>query len=189
METFDVEAFRTNRKGPAHKRMTDRDAYWGAKVVTSFSDAQIAAVVDAAELNADDAAYIGRALRVRRDVIGRRYLTAMTAVEAPAVVLTSVTGGAPAVCFDDLAIARGYAEAPRVRYHVQITDDRGRRLLDGMAAAQGARTCVAAPAIAGGYRVMAIAAELAGADGKWRAAKISRIHVAGGRVVGLERDE
>jgi hypothetical protein len=166
--------------------MTDRDAYWGAKVVTSFTDAQLTAVVDAAQLDADDAAYVARALRVRRDVIGRRYLTAMTAVEAPAVV---VVAGVPSVCFDDLAIARGYAEAPRVRYHVQIADDRGRRLVDGMAAAQGARTCVAAPAIAGGYRVMAIGAELAGEDGTWRAAKVSRIHVAGGHVVGLERDE
>ena len=83
---FDVGAFRTNRKVPAHLRMTARDAYWGAKLVTSFSDAQIAAVVGAAQLAPGEAAYLEHALRVRRDLIGRRFLTAVTAVEAPAVV-------------------------------------------------------------------------------------------------------
>ena len=39
-EQFDAGAFRTNRTVPAHVRMTARDAYWGAKLVTSFSDAQ-----------------------------------------------------------------------------------------------------------------------------------------------------
>ena len=84
--------FRTNRKVPAHRRMTARDAYWGAKLVTSFSDAQIAAVVGAARLAPGEAAYLEHALRVRRDLIGRRFLTAVTAVEAPAVV--AATGAA-----------------------------------------------------------------------------------------------
>ena len=63
-ETFDVEAFRTNRKVPAHKRMTDRDAYWGAKVVTSFTDAQLAAVaaVGAPGRGRDDVPRPGAAL-------------------------------------------------------------------------------------------------------------------------------
>ena len=31
---FDPDTFRTNRKLPSHMRLTDRDAYWGAKLVT-----------------------------------------------------------------------------------------------------------------------------------------------------------
>ena len=183
-EQFDVGAFRTNRKVPAHVRMTARDAYWGAKLVTSFSDAQIAAVVGAAQLAPGEAAYLEHALRVRRELIGRRFLTAVTAVEAPAVV-----GGAGAlVCFDDLVIARGYAQAARVRYIVGIADDAGRRLGDMTVPAQGAHSCVPAADVAGGYRVIAISAELA-SDAGWTRARTARIHIRGGRVVGLERDE
>ena len=70
--------------------MTERDAYWGAKIVTSFTDAQIAALIAAARLGEPDATYATHALEVRRDIIGRRYLRAMAAVEAPEV---SVDGG------------------------------------------------------------------------------------------------
>jgi hypothetical protein len=186
-EQFDVGAFRTNRKVPAHLRMTARDAYWGAKLVTSFSNEQITAVVGAAQLAPREAAYLAHALRVRRDLIGRLFLTAVTAVEAPAVVAGA--GAADArVCFDDLVVAREYAPAARVRYIVGITDDAGRRLGDMTVPAQGAHSCVPAPAVTGGYRVVAIRAELA-SDGGWARARTARIHIQGGRVVGLERDE
>jgi hypothetical protein len=187
-EGFDIDSFRTNRSVPAHLRMTDRDAYWGAKAVTSFTDAQLAAVVGAAQLeDPQEARYLERALRVRRDIIGRRYLTGMTAVEAPVVV--GGAGGDARVCFDDLAIARGYAPAGGVRYEVAVTDDGGRRLGGAVVAAQGARSCVPAAGVGHGYRVVAIRAELAKAGGGWARAKASRVHVRGGRVVGLERDE
>jgi hypothetical protein len=186
-EDFDVESFQTNRKVPAHLRMTDRDAYWGAKLVTSFTDAQLAAVAASARLDPRECAYLTRALRVRRDIIGRRYLTKMTAVEAPAVV--AGPDGAR-ICFDDLAVVRGFVEAARVRYQVAISDGRGRPLGGMMAAAAGARSCLPAAGVAdGGYRVFAISAELAGAGGAWKRAKTTRIHVRDGRVVGLERDE
>ena len=109
-ETFDVEAFRTNRKVPAHKRMTDRDAYWGAKVVTSFTDAQLAAVAAAARLDARETTYLVRALRARRDIIGRRYLTAMTAVESPVMVADAGPARASAS-----TISRSRAATPRRR--------------------------------------------------------------------------
>ena len=49
-ESFDPDAYRSQSKLPAAMRMTDRDAYWGAKLVTAFSDEQIAAMVQAARL-------------------------------------------------------------------------------------------------------------------------------------------
>jgi hypothetical protein len=184
-EDFDLEAFRTGRKVPAHRRMTDRDAYWGAKLVTSFTDAQLAALAVEARLEPRDAAYLVRALGVRRDIIGRRFLTAVTAVESPTVVADA---GGVRVCFEDLAVARGYADADHVRYHIRISDERGRRIHEAIVPAQGARTCAAAPDVLSGYRVIAIDAELSAGEG-WRSAKTSRIHVSGGRVVGLERSE
>jgi AAA family ATP:ADP antiporter len=184
-EGFDVESFRTNRKVPAHQRMTDRDAYWGAKLVTSFSDAQLAAVAATARLDPGETAYLSRALAVRRDVIGRRYLTAMTAVEAPAVIGNEA---AARVCFDDLNIARGYVSPAHVRYAVSLADDRGRRRGEVKVAASGARTCMPATDVARGYRVIAVAAER-DIDGTRVRAQTSRIHTRDGRVVGLDRDE
>jgi hypothetical protein len=185
-EDFDVEAFRTGRKVPAHKRMTDRDAYWGAKLVTSFTDAQLGAVAAAARIDPADAAYLARTLAARRDVIGRRYLTAVTAVEAPAVIRD---GAKAQICFDDLAIERGYARVEHVRYRVSTSDERGHVIAAATVPAQGTRTCVASPDVARGYRVAAVGAEMAVAGGRWRPVKTSRIHIDGGRVVGLERDE
>jgi hypothetical protein len=168
-------------------RITDRDAYWGAKVVTAFTDAQIEAVVATADLPAAAAAYAVRALEVRRDTLGRRYLRPMAAVEQPE---TSPDGAD--VCFQDLAIARGYVRAGEARYRVQVSDGRGQALWSGERAPRGPRTCVpiAATEVGSGYRVVAISTAL-GAE----VTKTSRVHLrwrAAERrfvVVGLERDE
>jgi hypothetical protein len=189
---FDPDEFRSNRKVPSHVRRTDRDVYWGAKLVTSFTDDQIAAMVAAARLpDPDDAAYLARALCSRRDVIGRRYLRAETAVERPELSLAG-----DAVCFEDLAIARGYASGAHTSYAVAVSDGRGRRLLDAEVPARGARTCVpiAAGDGAGGYRIVQVTTRLRDQGGV-EAARAARLHLrwrpAQQRfaVVGLERDE
>ena len=139
-------------------RLTDRDAYWGAKIVTSFSDAQIGAVVDTARLPPGEAAYLAYALRVRRDKVGRRYLRAMTAVESPAL---SADGGS--VCFDDLATARGYVGPHEARYEVEVEDGHGVHLAAFERASEGARTCVPIGGVGRGtgYRVVTIRTRLA----------------------------
>jgi hypothetical protein len=193
-ETFDPDAFRTNRKLPTHVRMTDRDAYWGAKLVTAFTDAQIDAVVAAADLPAPDAAYAVHALEVRRDILGRRYLRAVAAVEEP-----TPSPDGQQVCFRDLAIARGFARPEEALYHVEVGDGRGGRLTGSDQRPDGPRTCVplAAREPGTGYRVVSISTTLAGGAGvpARETTKASRIHLrwrdAEHRfvVVGLERDE
>jgi hypothetical protein len=193
-ETFDPDAFRANRKLPSHVRMTDRDAYWGAKVVTAFTNAQIEAVVASADLPPPDAAYAAHALEVRRDIIGRRYLRAFAAVEEPA---PSPNGDQ--VCFQDLSIARGYMQATEARYHVEVGDGRGKSLFAGEQRPDGPRSCVpiAAADVGSGYRVISIATTLEGGAGssKGQPTKASRIHLRWRDsehrfvVVGLERDE
>jgi hypothetical protein len=57
---------------PAFREMTDRDAYWGAKIVASFSNEQITAAVEAAHYDDPRAsAYLVANLVVRRDKIAR----------------------------------------------------------------------------------------------------------------------
>jgi hypothetical protein len=193
-EDFDPDAYRTNYKLPTHIRMTDRDAYWGTKVVTSFTDAQIDALVAVADLPSGDAHYVDHALKVRRDILGRRYLRAMAAVESPAL-----SDDGARVCFQDLSIARGYAQPWEIRYKIDVTDGHGARLFEGEQMSSGSTTCVpvggAGPG--SGYRIVSVTTRLGGGAGapQKSTTKASRIHLrwrAGeGRfvVVGLERDE
>jgi hypothetical protein len=59
---------------PAFREMTDRDGYWGAKIVASFSDAQIAAAVEAAHYDDPRATdYLVQNLIVRRDKIAEHW--------------------------------------------------------------------------------------------------------------------
>jgi hypothetical protein len=192
-ESFDPDAYRTNRKNPAFVRMTDRDAYWGAKLVTSFSDAQIAALVGTGRMGEPDTSYLEHALRVRRDIIGRRYLRAMTAVEAP-----ETTTDGDYVCFRDIAITHGYARAAEARYDVEVSDGRGTVLARFTQPSQGTETCLPLPARAPstGYRIVQVRTRLGdGGTAGRETIKAARIHLRWradeGRfvAVGLERDE
>jgi hypothetical protein len=194
-ETFDPDAFRTNQRIPSHMRMTERDAYWGAKVVTAFSDEQIAAVVATAGLPAADGGYIDHALRVRRDIIGRRYLRAVAAVEN-----ASTSPDGTRICFQDLAIARGYAQAAEVRYRAEVSDGRGTRLAAYEQEAAGPASCIPLGAVepgGTGYRIVEVRAHLIGPAGHEgvHVTKAARVHLRwrdGVRrfvVVGIERDE
>jgi len=187
-ESFDPDAYRPNRKLPTHMRMTARDAYWGAKIVTSFSDAQLAALVASARFPEPDASYVAHALGVRRDIIGRRYLRAVSAVENPTVAADGAQ-----LCFDDLAVARGYAEVGEARYAVEVSDGLGHVLASGEARGDGPRVClgISASASAGGYRVVRVATRLGGGEParatlihlRWRASERRFV------VVGLAREE
>jgi hypothetical protein len=193
-DDFDPDDFRINRKNPAFMQMTERDAYWGAKVVTSFSNEQIAALVATGGMGEPDASYLERALRVRRDIIGRRYLRAVAAVERP-----ETTADGDYVCFHDLAIARGYARPEEARYDVSVGDGHGKILARFSQPSQGEQSCLplAAGAPGSGYRVVTVRTHLAdGAGVKGRlTTKAARIHLRWrpdeGRfaAVGLERDE
>ncbi len=191
-ESFDPDTYRGNRRVPAHMRMTERDAYWGAKIVTSFTDAQLQAVVAAARLPDGDARYLEHALKVRRDIIGRRYLRAIAAVENPVLAADGAQ-----LCFDDLAIARGYAGQVEPTYLVDWLDGQGQAIGSFEQPARGPRACVATgqPRPAGPYRVIRIRERLSDPDGGTRVGKATRVHLrwrAGERrfvVVGMERDE
>jgi hypothetical protein len=71
-KVYDPGDFRTNVEQPQFRAMTDRDAYWGAKIVASFSNAQIAAAVGAVGYDDPRARdYLVQALIERRDKTAR----------------------------------------------------------------------------------------------------------------------
>jgi hypothetical protein len=111
---------------PAFENLTRRDAFWGTRIVTSFTDAQIETAVSAGQFsNPDAAAYMVRFLIERRDRIGRYWFARVNPLDRFACAT------AASVRFADLAAERGYAEAGRTRYLFEVLDAEGKTLAEG----------------------------------------------------------
>lgn len=109
---LDPEDFRPLMPHAAFRECTARDAYWGAKIVASFSDAQIAAAIEAANYEDPRAReYLQKTLIERRDKVARFWFRHVVPVD-----FFHVSGGA--LHFHDLAVDR-WLESPR-HYEVQI---------------------------------------------------------------------
>ena len=114
---YQPEDFRELVPQPAFREMTDRDGYWGAKIVASFSDAQIAAAVEAAHYQDPRARdYLVRNLIVRRDKIARHWFGRVAPLD-----FFSVQDGA--LRFHDLAVDVGLAGARA--YDIEAADAGG----------------------------------------------------------------
>jgi hypothetical protein len=115
---YQPQDFRQLVPQPAFREMTDRDGYWGAKIVASFSDAQIAAAVDAAHYEDPRARdYLVQNLIVRRDKIARHWFGRVAPLD-----FFSIDDGS--LRFHDLAVDVGLA-APRA-YEVELETAGGR---------------------------------------------------------------
>jgi hypothetical protein len=112
------EDFRQQVPQPAFREMTDRDGYWGAKIVASFSDAQIAAAVEAAHYEDPRAVeYLVRNLIVRRDKIARHWFGRVAPLD-----FFEVRDGA--LRFHDLALDLGLS--PERTYDIEFESEGGR---------------------------------------------------------------
>jgi hypothetical protein len=108
---YEPAQFKTQILQPAFREMTDRDGYWGAKIVASFSNAQIAAAVDAVHYEDSRAApYLVQCLIERRDKIAQHWFDRVAPLD-----FFWVQDGA--LHFHDLAVDVGLAP-PRV-YEVE----------------------------------------------------------------------
>ena len=71
-EAYEPQEFKTLQEQPAFRAMSDRDGYWGAKIVASFCKAQIEAAVDAAGYDDPRAKpYLVKTLMERREKVVR----------------------------------------------------------------------------------------------------------------------
>jgi hypothetical protein len=101
----------------AYHEMTQGDDYWGAKIVASFSNDQIAAAVDAAHYDDPRASeFLVRTLIARRDKIARYWFARMAPLD-----FFRVEDGA--LRFHDLGVDIGLAGARA--YDVEIESEGG----------------------------------------------------------------
>ena len=118
-ERFEPDRWRPTFPNPAFLRMTRRDAYWGAKIVTSFTDEDIETMVKTGGFTDPRAErYVIEVLKGRRDKIGRYYLNEVNPLDR--FELESSTKGESSLVFENLALSRGYAPASRASYRYTI---------------------------------------------------------------------
>jgi hypothetical protein len=115
-EIFEPQSWKPNYPNLAFERMDDADAYWGAKIVTAFSDETVRKLARAGEYTRSEVTeYVADTLIKRRDAIGGYWLDRITPLE-------SLTLESPGLRFRDLAVDRGYAKALERRYRFWLED-------------------------------------------------------------------
>ena len=108
---------------PAFEKMTRRDAFWGAKIVMSFRDDDLAAIVETARMtNPEAEAHLLDLLRKRRDAIGRYWFNRINPLDRFSVQPGAIAGpstqtpAAPVLTFEDLAVTSTLVDANARRY-------------------------------------------------------------------------
>ena len=114
VEGYDPASWKANWPNQAWSRRTVRDDYWGAKLVASFSDAQIRAAVDQGALPDVAADTLDKILAYRRDRTARHWFSEVTPIED--VVLEFGERGAHTLVFSDLGLDHGYWSPEETTY-------------------------------------------------------------------------
>ena len=114
-DLFKPRAWKAMYPVPAFENMTRRDAFWGTKIVTSFTNEQIAAAVSTgAYSNPAAASSMTRFLIERRDRIGHYWFARLNTLDRFKMADYGTLE------FTDLAVARGYADSAETRYRCQV---------------------------------------------------------------------
>ncbi|UCD63487.1 MAG: hypothetical protein JSW34_12175 [Candidatus Zixiibacteriota bacterium] len=127
-EIFEPDKFNPIIPNPAFEEMTDRDAYWGAKIVMSFRDADLKALVKAGQYSNPEAeAFLLKTLIERRDKIGRHWFGKVNPLDNFEI---RDAGASLEISFDDLAVAYGLEDARHATYELSIRYD-GEEIIAG----------------------------------------------------------
>jgi len=130
-DVFDPGDWVPTYPNPAFEKMTRRDAFWGAKIVMSFSDEDLRAIVETARISNPAAeAHLLDVLRKRRDKIGRYWFDKVNPLDRFVVESASEAvapqgsadnvSKAPILHFDDLSVTGGLEPAAARRYRYQM---------------------------------------------------------------------
>jgi hypothetical protein len=176
-DLFDPVAWRTTYPNPLFDAATFRDQFWGAKLVSSLTDADLAVVTRAGEWSDPRAAVVlADLLRRRQRAIARTYF------DWRHIDPIDVTGidAAGRLRIRDLAVENAVVPAASARYRMRVADG----------VWQPATTTVAVPARARGPLVVDLATSH---DGGTRWSPATRVTLAtdrrGRRIVGaIERE-
>jgi len=124
-ELFHPAKFDPIYPNPAFENMTDRDAYWGAKIVMSFTDFHIMALVKAGQFSDREAErYLIETLLKRRDKIGRYWFGKVNPLDNFEL---KHHGKIVRIYFEDLAIK--YNLEPASTQYVYTVEYKGKNII------------------------------------------------------------
>lgn len=119
---FQPQKYRYILPNPAFMNATDRDHYWGAKLVMSFTEDQIRAAVARGRYSDPQAAeYLIRTLVERRDMVGRYWFSRVPPLENFHLQPGDSEGAA--LCFNDLAIQTGLETPLASTYECKLSQN------------------------------------------------------------------
>ncbi|MCH7675618.1 hypothetical protein IH879_11795 [candidate division KSB1 bacterium] len=108
------------------QKATELDGFWGAKIVMSFTDQQIRAIVETGEYeNQEDEDYIVKTLIERRDKTGRYWYSVVNPIDNFRFAQTNGSNGhqnanSKIIEFDDLSVNAGFENAERTTYRYKL---------------------------------------------------------------------
>ncbi len=118
-EIFEPARWKPNYPVLPFENMTRQDAFWGTKLVLSFTDEQIRAAVKSGEFSDPGATeLLTRVLIERRDKIGRYWLSQVNPLDGFAIETDAQ--GYPQLRFVDLFVQHGFASAGERSYEFTI---------------------------------------------------------------------
>ncbi len=116
-ELFEPNKFNPIIPNPAFEQLTYQDAYWGAKIVMSFSDEDLAALVKTGNYSNPEAEkYLLRILKERQNKIGHFWFDKVNPLDYPSI---NFTDGILRFTFQDLAVEYGLV-SDVLSYHYEI---------------------------------------------------------------------
>lgn len=110
---FDPGSWEPFIPNEAFRRVTDRDGYWGAKLVAAFDDPHVGAVIEQAEYPPEAARILHDILVERRRRVLTHWFARVTPVEE---VVAESKGPTLEISFRDLAIDHGLSSAEETEY-------------------------------------------------------------------------
>lgn len=117
--TYNPTQYQFTYPSLAFDYMTDEDAFWAAKIVTSFSDEHLVAAAQAGQYADPNASIvIARVLSERRDKIGQTYFRRTNPVDKFALVQTGPDQYE--LQFADLAAERGIYRPANAQYEIHL---------------------------------------------------------------------
>jgi len=182
---FDPGGFKTLSPNTAFANVTDRDGYWGAKIVSAFSDRHLEMLVAEGRYR-DPAAtrWIATMLVARRDAVARYWFDRVPPID----FFTHENG---VVRFRDLGVERGIYPVRETRYRTRVrATTAGRDPVGDKAWVEGTATQVDLGAVAearsSGHPFLAVEVQVDRGRG-WSASTVAYVARASGRVVAIER--
>ncbi len=114
-DTYDPGSWKPSRPNPALLRATNLDGYWGAKILMSFTDEHVRAIVKEAKFSDPRAEeYMSQTLIQRRDKTGRYWYGRVNPLDRFAFSDKNI------LRFDDMAVVGGLEKSEDVKYQWKL---------------------------------------------------------------------